>query len=136
MSDINNQITQLITQEVERRVTETLSIYADIISKNYKIPLSLLLRDMPIQNANSTLNLNSLTFCIGFKKNKSRCTLHAKYEGYCMRHFAQHQQSQPIKIARVEVKPIEKSPDICPVIIEEPTVVKKKPLIEFKLVFI
>ena len=89
---ISDQIADLINQEVQKKVQEALSTFAETISKSYKIPLNLLLRDIP--NSSSTTTI----YCLGIKAGGIRCKMQGKYEGYCRHHFMQKSKFQPTKI--------------------------------------
>jgi hypothetical protein len=132
------QIEDLVDQEVNKRVQEALSNYADMISKSYKIPLSLLLRDIPNIKSNMPSVDISATTCLGLRSGNKRCKMNGKYEGYCRHHFTQKQKAQPIKIIQGEIKHNHGFPPMyqegCPACVQkapEP----KKPLIDFKLIF-
>lgn len=94
---ISDQITDLINQEVQKKVQEALSNYADVISKSYKIPLNLLLRDIP-KNITTDINTVDNNLCIGIRKGNIRCKMTGKYEGYCRHHFIQKRKIEPILI--------------------------------------
>jgi hypothetical protein len=136
---LSQQIEDLIEQEVSRRVNEALSKYADMISKSYKIPLSLLLRDIP-----EGVSEISSTTCLGLRAGNKRCKMSGKYDGYCRHHFMQHQKTQPVKIHHGEVQHTHGIPplfqDGCPacvckpVEVVAPVDVTRKQLIDFKLV--
>jgi hypothetical protein len=134
---LSQQIEDLIEQEVSRRVNEALSKYADMISKSYKIPLSLLLRDIP----EGVSEISTTTTCLGVRAGNKRCKMNGKYEGYCRHHFMQHQKTQPVKIHHGEVQHTHGIPplfqDGCPACIAKAPPkqeVARKPLIDFKLV--
>ena len=94
MSLLSEKIETLIEHEVNRQVQEALSNYADMISKSYKIPLSLLLRDIPtIKHLDTTTTTfdTSSTACLGLRSGNKRCKMNGKYEGYCRHHFTQKQ---------------------------------------------
>lgn len=143
MSLLSEKIETLIEHEVNRQVQEALSNYADMISKSYKIPLSLLLRDIPtikhLDTTTTTFDVSS-TACLGLRSGNKRCKMNGKYEGYCRHHFTQKQKIQPVHIAQGEVRHNHGFPPMyqegCPAcdqkrISSEP----KKPLIDFKLIF-
>jgi hypothetical protein len=139
MSSLSDKIEDLIEQEVQKQVQEALSNYADMISKSYKIPLSLLLRDIPnVVPRTTTPNSDiSSTTCLGLRSGNKRCKMNGKYEGYCRHHFTQKQKTQPIVITQGEVKHTHGFPPMyqegCPACAPRP-VEPKKPLIDFKLV--
>jgi len=132
------QIESLVDQEVNKRVQEALSNYADMISKSYKIPLSLLLRDIPNIKSNMPSIDISATTCLGLRSGNKRCKMNGKYEGYCRHHFTQKQKAQPIKIIQGEIKHNHGFPPMhqegCPAC-EQKAPEPRKPLIDFKLIF-
>ena len=138
MASLSDKIEDLIEQEVKKQVQEALSNYADMISKSYKIPLSLLLRDIPNVVPSTTSNTEvAPTTCLGLRAGNKRCKMNGKYEGYCRHHFVQKQKTQPITIQQGEVKHNHGFPPMyqegCPACIHKPAEPKKS-LIDFKLV--
>ena len=135
MASLSDKIEELIEQEVKKQVQEALSNYADMISKSYKIPLSLLLRDIP-NVVPREADVTSTT-CLGLRAGNKRCKMNGKYEGYCRHHFVQKQKTQPISIQQGEVRHTHGFPPMyqegCPACAPRP-VEPKKPLIDFKLV--
>ena len=89
----DDRLKKFITDETDRRVQDALTRFAETIATVHRIPLSLLLRDMPSLQP-------GLGTCIGSKKNGARCTHLGKYEGYCMSHYDQRRKVQPIKIVQ------------------------------------
>ena len=142
MSSLTEKIEDLIEQEVNKQVQEALSNYADMISKSYKIPLSLLLRDIPnVKPRDQTTCDVSAGTCLGLRSGNKRCKMNGKYEGYCRHHFTQKQKIQPVQITQGEVRHNHGFPpmyqDGCPACVQKQvvTVEPKKPLIDFKLIF-
>jgi hypothetical protein len=135
MASLTDKIEELIEQEVKKQVQEALSNYADMISKSYKIPLSLLLRDIP-NVVPREADVTSTT-CLGLRAGNKRCKMNGKYEGYCRHHFVQKQKTQPIMITQGEIKHTHGFPPMyqegCPACAPRP-IEPKKPLIDFKLV--
>ena len=135
MASLTDKIEELIEQEVKKQVQEALSNYADMISKSYKIPLSLLLRDIP-NVVPREADVTSTT-CLGLRAGNKRCKMNGKYEGYCRHHFVQKQKTQPIMITQGEVRHTHGFPPMyqegCPACAPRP-IEPKKPLIDFKLV--
>ena len=129
------RIEELIEQEVKARVHEALSNYADMISKSYKIPLSLLLRDIPNIKIADPITENHQT-CLGLRSGNKRCKMAGKYEGYCRHHFSQKQKTQPITIVQGEVRHTHGFPPMyqegCPACTNR-TLEPKKLLIDFGL---
>lgn len=66
--------------EKARSIHGSYSDYLRVVSVNYSIPYSVLLRDAPVEEDN---------ICRGLKKNMSRCNLKAKCDGYCKHHHSQ-----------------------------------------------
>lgn len=66
--------------EKARSIHGSYSDYLRVVSVNYSIPYSVLLRDAPVEEDNT---------CRGLKKNMSRCNLKAKCDGYCKHHHSQ-----------------------------------------------
>ena len=147
MTSLNSKIEELIEHEVKKQVQSALSNYADMISKSYKIPLSLLLRDIPsISSKDSTSIDVSANICLGIRSGNKRCKMNGKYEGYCRHHFIQKQKTQPVQIVQGVIKHTHGFPPMylegCPACIQvkvkEPiptSVEPKKSLIDFKLIF-
>jgi hypothetical protein len=139
MASLGEKIEELIEQEVKKQVQEALSNYADMISKSYKIPLSLLLRDIPnvVPRESPTCEVLPTT-CLGLRSGNKRCKMNGKYDGYCRHHFTQKQKIQPVQIPQGEVRHTHGFPPMyqegCPACVHTPAE-PKKPLIDFKLVF-
>jgi gas vesicle protein len=66
--------------EKARSIHGSYSDYLRVVSVNYSIPYSVLLRDAPVEEDN---------ICRGLKKNLSRCNLKARCDGYCKHHHSQ-----------------------------------------------
>ena len=140
------QIQALINQEVQKQVNDMLTAYAENISKSYKIPLALLLRDIPVSGEkNSSSPSAGPNMCLGLKKGNARCKMSGKYEGYCRHHYGQKQKSQPVKILNTVkhnhgIPPFfqDNCPACCPGGIPkkppEPIVAPKKSLIDCSLI--
>jgi hypothetical protein len=137
MTTLCEKIEELIELEVKKQVQEALSNYADMISKSYKIPLSLLLRDIPTIKPIELDAPSSSTTCLGLRTGNKRCKMNGKYDGYCRHHFTQKQKTQPIKIVHGEVSHTHGFPPMyqegCPACVKPVEI--KKPLIDFKLAF-
>jgi hypothetical protein len=140
MSSLGERIEELIEQEVAKQVQAALSNYADMISKSYKIPLSLLLRDLPkVETVAVSVGQDAgITPCLGLRSGNRRCKMNGKYDGYCRHHLIQKQKSQPVKIQSNEVRHTHGFPpfhqDGCPACDQKPPEPKKQ-LIDFTLVF-
>ena len=129
------QLADLINEEVQKKVQEALSNYAESISKSYKIPLNLLLRDMP---TNSDVPIVEMG-CLGIKKGGIRCKMQGKYEGYCRHHFMQKEKIKPIKISQSQeqlhnhgIPPLYR--DDCSACVAGPSQ-PKRPLIDYSATF-
>lgn len=94
---LSEQITKLIEADADKRVLEALTRYAETIATVHRIPLSLLLRDLPSVKPGEGI-------CMGIYvtgKNKgARCNKIGKYEGYCMFHMDQRKKFQPVQIVQ------------------------------------
>ena len=118
-----DQIAKLVDDETDERVQEALTRFAEMISYTHKIPLALLLRDMPLVRP-------GVGACIGVTKSGLRCNKHGKFDGYCVAHYDQRKKVQPIIITQIGpvhnhgVPPLYK--DNCPACIP-----RRKLLIDF-----
>ena len=132
------QLADLINDEVQKKVQEALSNYAESISKSYKIPLNLLLRDMPT-NSDAAPIVDMC--CLGVKKGGIRCKMQGKYEGYCRHHFMQKEKIKPIKISQSQelfhnhgIPPLHR--DDCPACAQAgPSQPKRRPVIDYSATF-
>jgi hypothetical protein len=75
---------QALEQEIESRVNERITKVLEVISKNYKITYSRLLRDLAMIESDS-----SSSCCCGITKSGKRCQRPGKYDGYCKNHMVQ-----------------------------------------------
>lgn len=89
-----DQISEIIEAQIEKRLNEKITKYAEYISVRYDISFKLLLHDLEnIEN----LSLHSPRQCEtetngqckGVKANGKRCTSSGKNSGYCARHIGQ-----------------------------------------------
>jgi hypothetical protein len=136
------QIQALINQEVQKQVNDMLTAYAENISKSYKIPLALLLRDIPVSGEKNSSSPCSGpgNMCLGLKKGNVRCKMSGKYEGYCRHHYSQKQKLQPVKILNTVqhnhgIPPLyQENCPACKASAAPPVVPVKKSLIDFSLV--
>ena len=90
-----DQLVRLIDTEVEKRVSGALSKFAQRISASHKIPLPLLLRDLP-----TTIETFDTTTCLGVTDKGARCTRKGKCDGYCKIHIHQKKEVQPVHIVQ------------------------------------
>lgn len=77
---MERQITELIEEEVNRRVALRVGKSLEVISKLYDIPLSRLVQD--------TADIE-VRFCQGLLKSKKRCLKEPQHNGYCLFHQKQ-----------------------------------------------
>jgi hypothetical protein len=94
-SPLAEQITRLIDAEVEKRVSGALSKFAERVSLSHKIPLPLLLRDLP-----TTIETVDTMACMGVTDKGARCTRKGKMDGFCKIHFHQKKDNQPVQIVQ------------------------------------
>jgi len=85
----------LIDEEVEKRVSGALSKFAERVSLSHRIPLSLLLRDLP-----TTIETVDPIACLGVTAKGKRCPSSGKYGGYCKKHLDQKKDNQPVQIVQ------------------------------------
>ena len=101
-----DNIIKLVSEEIEKRVNERLSVYTDnmiqirnaeyasIISKKHGIPMNILLRDIPYSKDGSCI-------CKGVKKKGKLCTtIVEKGVGYCGFHIDQKEKNKPLSITQ------------------------------------
>ena len=89
-----SKIQELIEAEIERRVNEKVTTFAEKVSKNYRIPLPILLRDF-----GSTTEVVKGSDCLGVCANGKRCTFRSVADGYCKKHQGQKKKVEPIEVA-------------------------------------
>lgn len=82
----------IIENEVNRRVSERLSNVVHHVAKTYRLPFEALMRDV------ATLEVKS-DQCLGLVGKGTRCTRHARIDGFCKT----HQDQKP----RIVMKPTE-----------------------------
>lgn len=90
-----DQLVKIIDAEVEKRVSGALSKFAQRISASHRIPLPLLLRDLP-----TTIETVDTRSCLGVTDKGARCTRKGKCEGYCKIHLHQKKEVQPVQIVQ------------------------------------
>ena len=96
-----SQIQELIETEIENRVNERITRFADKVSKNYRIPLAILLRDfgaLEPTSTPSTAQRNRSGDCLGVCANGNRCAFRAVNDGYCKKHQGQKKAAEPTKV--------------------------------------
>jgi len=96
---MSEQLLQLFEAEVERRVNEKITAFAKHVSESYRIPISLLLRD--VGTMDTTVVQPSLGTCLGVKANGQRCKFKPKDGGYCNHHQHQRKKISPIAVKSV-----------------------------------
>jgi len=84
---------QAVEAEVDRRVSDRLSVVLQHISKTYRISYELLMKET------ATLEVSTRQ-CLGLLGSGKRCTRHARFEGYCKTH--------------VDQKPVVRMREVCP----------------------
>jgi len=95
---MSEQLVQLFEAEVDRRVNERITAFAKQVSDSYRIPISLLLRDAGNPNVSSQ---QSISTCLGVKKNGQRCKFKATDGGYCKHHQEQKKKLHPIEVKNI-----------------------------------
>tara|TARA_R110001592_G_scaffold200895_1_gene449835 strand:- start:12627 stop:13070 length:444 start_codon:yes stop_codon:yes gene_type:complete len=92
---MSEKLTELFEAEVEKRINEKITAFAKQIAESYKLPISLLLRDIPdIEPHNKSAEMT----CLGVKANGQRCMFKAREGGYCNHHQNQRKKLSPIKV--------------------------------------
>ena len=85
---IPDKVTQLINEEVDRRIHEKLCGLVEKVSELYSVPLKIARRDL----------ISDSIYCMGVKKNGSLCTSKAALDGYCMFHVNDSRPHKPLTI--------------------------------------
>lgn len=85
----------VIETEVNRRVSERLSNVVQHVAKTYRLPFEALMRDV------ASLEVKT-DQCLGLVGKGTRCTRHARIDGYCKT----HQDQKP----RIVMRPVEAAP--------------------------
>lgn len=88
---MEGQIMAIIENEVNRRVSERLSNVVLHVSKTYRIPFEKLMKDV----AGLEVKTDQ---CLGLTGAGTRCTRHARIDGFCK----MHQDQKPIIAMRPE----------------------------------
>jgi len=125
------QIKKIIDDEINLKVSSALTKFAEKISLSHKIPLSLLLRDIP-----TTSDIAENVTCLGLLAKGTRCSRRGVCEGYCKMHLHQKKDTQPIQIVQSGPQHNHGIPPFfkedCPACCAcRPPQVSKKPLIDF-----
>lgn len=92
---MEQQIMAVIETEVNRRVSERLSNVVQHVAKTYRLPFEALMRDV------ASLEVKT-DQCLGLVGKGTRCTRHARIDGYCK----MHQDQKP----RIVMRPPEQAP--------------------------
>jgi hypothetical protein len=82
---MEQQIMTILENEVNRRVSERLSNVVQHVSKTYRLPFDKLMKDVACLEVNSDQ-------CLGLVGKGTRCTRHARIDGYCKT----HQDQKPV----------------------------------------
>lgn len=82
----------IIETEVNRRVSERLSNVVQHVSKTYRLPFAKLMKDVACLEVKSDQ-------CLGLVAKGTRCTRHARIDGYCK----MHQDQKPV----IAMRPLE-----------------------------
>jgi hypothetical protein len=131
---VMEKISDLVECEIQSKVSDALTKYAERISVIHKIPLSLLLRDI---NTSDTETMSVV--CKGYTSKNTRCTRKGKHEGYCSIHFTQKREVQPIVIAQGPIKHTHGMPPLfvhdCPACMASQQAKNRNLLIDSRLIF-
>jgi hypothetical protein len=92
---METQIMAVIETEVNRRVSERLSNVVQHVAKTYRLPFEALMRDVAALEVKTDQ-------CLGLVGKGTRCTRHARIDGYCKT----HQDQKP----RIVMRPAEAAP--------------------------
>jgi hypothetical protein len=74
-----DKITEMVEEEVNKRLVSMMNEYVDVISKKHCISAELLLKDIPGSFTG--------TICKGIKHDGRRCIYKGVYDGYCRFHM-------------------------------------------------
>jgi hypothetical protein len=89
---MEQQIMAVIETEVNRRVSERLSNVVQHVSKTYRLPFEKLMKDVACLEVKTDQ-------CLGLVGKGTRCTRHARIDGYCKT----HQDQKPV----IAMRPVE-----------------------------
>ena len=92
---MESQIMTVIETEVNRRVSERLSYVVQHVARTYRLPFEAIMRDVAVLEVKSDQ-------CLGLVGKGTRCTRHARLDGYCKT----HQEQKP----RIVMRPVESEP--------------------------
>ncbi len=92
---MEQQIMAVIETEVNRRVSERLSNVVQHVAKTYRLPFEALMRDVAALEVKTDQ-------CLGLVGKGTRCTRHARIDGYCK----MHQDQKP----RIVMRPADAAP--------------------------
>ena len=96
---MEQQIMAIIENEVNRRVSERLSNVMHHVAKTYRLPFDKLMKDV----AGIEVKTDQ---CLGIVGKGTRCTRHARVDGYCKT----HQDQKPRIVMRPETTEAEAGP--------------------------
>lgn len=85
----------VIETEVNRRVSERLSNVVQHVSRTYRLPFEKLMKDVACMEVKTDQ-------CLGLVGKGTRCTRHARIDGYCKT----HQDQKPV----IAMRPVEEAP--------------------------
>lgn len=88
---MEQQIMTVIETEVNRRVSERLSNVVQHVARTYRLPFEKLMKDVAQLEVKSDQ-------CLGLVGKGTRCTRHARIDGYCK----MHQDQKPRIVMRPE----------------------------------
>jgi len=89
---MDKQIMEVIENEVNRRVSERLSNVVQHISKTYRLSYERIMKEV------AGLEGTRTDQCLGLVGKGTRCTRHARIDGYCKT----HQDQKPLVLMRAE----------------------------------
>jgi len=89
---MERQVIEVIENEVNRRVSERLSNVVHHISKTYRLSYERIMKEV------AGLEGTRTDQCLGLVGKGTRCTRHARIDGYCKT----HQDQKPLVLMRAE----------------------------------
>jgi|TARA_B100001758_G_C17747404_1_gene273548 hypothetical protein len=122
------ELEELFNKEVDRRVTEILSVWVEKISSTHRgIDIEVLLRDLPESVSDSHFSKGR---CRGVIKGGARCSRLGKNGGYCGFHLNQKKKICPVivesKFAHTHDMSIQYMDD-CPACIASKNITQSRP---------